>query len=140
MPVYDYRWAVPNDEFTSFTLIDPATQPGEVSCYPLSNATQIYFPVGLQENWQSASFVATWFPGEIFFLVLGMVWYFTIFIFTGYHFMLHALLHAPNTIFFTLSTTALLISLIFLLSKRILFDKFFINFILRSIHIYDSDP
>lgn len=45
-----------------------------------------------------------------------MMWYLALSIFTGYHLLLHAMLHAPGNYFFTLSTTALFISVIFLLS------------------------
>ncbi len=108
---------MPNADFTEFVLLNTSVQPGEVTCYSLVNATDIYFPVGLQQSWETATFVSTLFPGEIFFLVMGMVWYLAIFVFTAYHFVLHILLRVPEAAFFNLSTTALLISLIFLLSK-----------------------
>lgn len=108
---------MPNEDFTQFALLDTVVNLGELTCFSMANASQVYFPVGLQQSWQTADFVSTLFGGEIFFLVMGMVWYFVIFVFTGYHFVLHVMLRVPDAPFFNLSTTALLISLIFLISK-----------------------
>lgn len=115
--VAEYQWAQPNEEFTAFALIGNLVQPGEQTCFSIVNSTQVYFPVGMQKDWQTATFASTLFPGEIFFLVLGMACYILIFVLTAYHFIIHIMLKAPEAQFFNLSTIALLISLIFLISK-----------------------
>jgi hypothetical protein len=117
--VAEYRWAAPNEDFTEFILFDASVNLGDVTCFSLVNSTQVYFPVGLQQSWQNATFSSTLFPGEIFFLAMGMVWYFAILVFTAYHFVLHIMLRVPDVPFFNLSTTALFISLIFLLNRFI---------------------
>lgn len=135
----EYRWGVPNEDFTEFVLLDTAVNPGEVTCFSLSNSTQVYFPVGLQQNWQNATFSSTLFPGEIFFLVVGMLWYLAIVVFTGYHFVLHIMLRLPDAPFFNLSTTALFISLIFLISKWLCCDNIINDMHLRPIYLHCVD-
>jgi hypothetical protein len=82
-------FALPEANFTSFR---PANLNISLftteACIDLKNSLTI-FPIGLIDNWSTATFIETFDPGQLALIFLGMVLYFLMLGFTAYHFVLH---------------------------------------------------
>jgi hypothetical protein len=117
LQLYDY--AVPNEDYTQFTPLGmtDVVKPNGTFCFGLVNNSITYFPIGLQENWENAPFISTYFPAEVFYLFFGAIMYLLVLAFTMYHFAVHIRMREVGRPFFNLSTAALLILIIFLMSK-----------------------
>lgn len=109
---------MPNEDYTEFVPLgwtDRVAVNGTV-CVTLQNTSVTYFPVGLQQNWENAAFISTFFPAQVFYLFFGAFMYLLVLLFTSYHFGVHIKLRESERPFFNLSTSALFILIIFLIS------------------------
>jgi hypothetical protein len=121
LPLQLYDYAVPNEDYTQFTPLGmtDVVKPNGTFCFGLVNNSITYFPIGLQENWENAPFISTYFPAEVFYLFFGAIMYLLVLAFTMYHFAVHIRMREVGRPFFNLSTAALLILIIFLMNRFI---------------------
>jgi hypothetical protein len=120
-PLELFDYAVPNEDYTEFVPLgwtDRVTVSGTV-CVALANTSATYFPIGLQQDWENAAFISTFFPAQVFYLFFGAFMYLLVLAFTTYHFAVHIKMREVGRPFFNLSTSALLILILFLINRFI---------------------
>jgi hypothetical protein len=118
-----------NDSYTAFVALglnlplDTA-----VYCFPEGTnltATVAYFPIGLIQNWESASFIEGLFPEEIFIIYFGVACYLVVLGICLSQIILHALewsSGAREKGFFSLGRIALLLLAVVLIGACLTFS------------------
>jgi hypothetical protein len=130
LPIQLLDWAVPviaNDTglITDFELIGlnwSLEQRDQLYCAPVTDTPLIVFPIGLQQDYQTAQYISTFFGYEVFYIFFGLVLYLAVMALDLYHMVIHVtqaeIPFSPcQKAFWNISKIALLILALLLLDR-----------------------